>query len=218
MRYFLCLLSIVLLATQALSMGNSPAAPAKSSLNMLENFEDGNYAKDPEWWNFGNIDLSIIDRPAQGKHSLSVKGRASDWYVGGIGVYLLAPDADFSNYSGLEFDVFGSGEKSGTIKIELYDDDNGNNQIEADPGSYAPRYDDKFISELKVDWSGHKHIVIPFSEFIDNNPEAGDNIWNPAKTKTSGGLLQMQFIFLAASKTGNIGLVLDNIGFYKGTK
>jgi len=215
-RYIISLFLVLLIYCQVQGLAAPPQNPPESakSILIIEKFTDKNFTKDPEWWVFDNVQMSVT---TDGR--LSVKGKAADWYVGGMGTYLAQEGRDLSKYNSLEIDVWGNGPNSGVIKIELYDDDNGNMQIEQDPQkSYTPLYDDRLVYELKVDWKGLKHISIPLSEFEDNNPEAGDNIWNPQQSKGSGGLLQMQFIFVAASKTGRVDLQLDNIGFKEAKK
>lgn len=180
---------------------------------LIDNFEDSNYTKAEEWWTFGSLNLACVKDPAIGKYSLKISGKTNNWYIGGLGVYLGGPKNDLSQYSEFVMDVYGKGEKSGTLKIELYDDDNRNWQVEQDPSNnYEPLYDDRFYYELKVGWKGWKHIVIPFSEFKDINPKAGDNIWDPNVILGSGGLLQAQIIVIAPQKSGQVELYLDNIG------
>jgi hypothetical protein len=138
--------------------------------------------------------------------------------VGGIGTYIAKDKQDLSRAETLDLDIYGYGPGSGTLKIELYDDDNGNWQIEQDPKTFNPIYDDRFTFELKIDWKGWKHVSLPLAEFVDTNDQAGDNVWNPQQKGGSGGLLQMQLISIAASKTGKISYVLDNVEFREGAK
>ena len=190
------------------------AAPTGSISILIDNFEDGNIGVDPEWWVFDNIKLLPSHNPALGAIALEIGGETSDWYVGGFGTYLARPEHDFSSFGYLELAVYGGGPRSGILKIELYEDDNNNWQIEQDPKqNYAPVFDDRFSYELKVDWQGWKQIKIPLTEFADTNPLAGDNIWNPQKLGKSGGLLQMQFIALASSKSGAVHYIIDDVRF-----
>ncbi|OGC03407.1 hypothetical protein A2276_00625 [candidate division WOR-1 bacterium RIFOXYA12_FULL_43_27] len=181
---------------------------------MIDNFEDGNPGRDPEWWVFDNLKLKSSGSPAKDALALDCSGRASDWYVGGMGAYLAKDEYDFSSFNSLELSVFGFGPKSGTLKIELYEDDNGNWQIEQDPKkNYSPVFDDRFSYELKINWKGWKEVRIPLSDFTDTNPRAGDNVWNPQKLGKSGGLIQMQLYVLAASRNGSVHFILDNLRF-----
>ncbi len=218
MRYLLALFALVLMAFPSYSMGVKPyVAPTDVDIS-IENFEDANYTKNPEWWVFGNASLSITGNPAKDRFALSIKGSARDWYVGGIGTYLGGLKKDFSAYSSLEMDIYGHGPKSGTLKMELYQDANGNWQIEKDPKTFEPLFDDKFVYEQKITWDGWKHVSIPFLEFKRANPGVGSGIWNPGPHGSSGGLLEMQFIAVAASKTGTVDFVIDNIEFNGGSK
>ena len=68
--------------------------------------------------------------------------------------------------------------------IELFDDDNNNWEIEPHPELPSETLaDDKFIHTLKVDWVGWKVVIIPFSKFVDENNDIGDDRWNPYQTK-----------------------------------
>ena len=214
--------------------GPAPAASESKggygpNVYMIDDFEDGDYTSNPEWWKFDNVNLKVVgnsdylngDQASLNeikKYSLNVNGTCTDWYCGGMGTYAARKGVDFAKYNTFQVDVYGNGAGSGTLKIELNDDDNGNWQIEQDQKTFNPLYDDCFAFELKIDWKGWKHISIPLAEFVDTNPQAGDNIWNPQQTGSSGGILQMQLISVAASKTGKISYVLDNVEFREGAK
>ncbi|MFA4905827.1 MAG: carbohydrate binding domain-containing protein [Candidatus Margulisiibacteriota bacterium] len=185
---------------------------------MVDDFNDGEFKKIPEWWTFDKVTATVTKNPAKSGYALMIKGAARDWYVGGLGTYIAKDKQDLSKASTLDLDIYGFGPDSGTLKIELYDDDNGNWQIEQDNKTFNPIYDDRFAYELKIDWKGWKHISLPLAEFVDTNNGAGDNVWNPQQTGSSGGLLQMQIISIAASKTGKVNYVLDNVEFREGKR
>ena len=137
---------------------------------------------------------------------------AKSWYAGGCGSYIAKEGIDLSKYNNFVIDVYGNGAGSGTIKVELYDDDNKNWQVEQDAtNGYAAIYDDKFSYEVKVDWNGWKRVSIPFADFVDENPMVGDDVWNPQQVGASGGLLQVQFVCLATSEKGKVNVNADNI-------
>jgi hypothetical protein len=147
-----------------------------------------------------------------GSYSLLLKGPATNWYAGGCGSYIAKENQDLSKYNSFVIDIYGNGEGSGTVKIELFDDDNSNWQVEQDPAkSYAPIYDDKLVYSVSVDWSGWERVSIPLDDFVDDNPGVGDDIWNPAQSDDSGGFLQIQFVCIASTDTGMINLNADNI-------
>jgi hypothetical protein len=54
-------------------------------------------------------------------------------------------------------------------------------------------------------------LSIPLSDFVDDNPAVGDDIWNPQQTNGSGGLLQVQFVCLGSSEKGKVNFNLDNV-------
>lgn len=190
---------------------------------LIDNFESGSLKSPRDWWTFdiqkaeisSNRDLTEGDSAVAsevGKYSLLLSGISKNWYGGGCGTYIAKENQELSKYSNLSIDIFGRGPGYGTLKVELYDDDNKNWQIEQDPAkNYLPIYDDKFTYEIKVDWSGWKRVVIPLSDLIDENPMVGDDVWNPQQAGGSGGLLQIQFICLGGSEKGKIELNTDNI-------
>lgn len=220
-KLFLSLIVFAMFSGLVLAFASPPSSPkssqpGKTQTNQLliDDFEDGTISDDPEWWVFDSVNTQAVRKPAKGAYALSLKGKAGNWYVGGLGTYLAKGEQDLSQYSFIELDIYSSSQENGIFKIEFYDDDNGNWQIEQDPRkAYAPIYDDRFAYEQNINWTGWKHIKIPFSSFVDNNPEAGDNIWNPQQLGESGGFLQMQFITVAASKTGSIDFIIDDIKF-----
>lgn len=218
-----CALCFVLLCSFAWGMaGPAPKKPeAKVVLAekvfLIDDFESGSIKSPREWWTFdiekaeavSNKDLKTED---VGNYSLLLSGMAKNWYAGGCGTYLAKEGQDLSKYNNFQLDIYGNGPGSGTLKIELFDDDNGNWQAEQDPAkNYAPIYDDKFVHEIRVDWSGWKKVPLPLADFIDDNPMVGDDIWNPQQAGASGGLLQMQFICIASSDKGKVNYNVDNI-------
>jgi hypothetical protein len=190
---------------------------------LIDNFESGNLHSPRDWWTFDIKTADVVSNQSYrggdgkvasevGKYSLLLRGTANNWYAGGAGTYLAKEGLDLSKYNSFQIDIYGNGPGSGTLKVELLDDDNNNWQCEQDPKkSYAPVYDDKFVYDIRVDWMGWKRLVIPFADFNDDNPGVGDDIWNPQQTGGSGGLLQTQFICLGGSDKGNINYNVDNI-------
>jgi hypothetical protein len=185
---------------------------------LIDNFEDGDILQAPNWWKFDNVKFAVKDATAfkikpLGKYVLQVGGKANGWYVGGFGAYLAQP---VDKYSHLQLDVYGSGKESGTLKIELYEDDNGNKQIEQDIAhNYIPTKDDKWQYELKIDWKGWKQIAIPFTEFTLANAGVGNGVWDPDDKNGSGGLVNVQFIVVGATETSDVNFSLDNIKIVK---
>ncbi len=201
----------------------SGGAGTNSNLYMIDDFEDGDFASNPEWWKFDNVnprvvtnsDLQVGD-PASLRdiknYSCNITGTCTDWYCGGMGTYMARKGVDLSRYNAFQMDVYGNGPGSGTIKIELNDDDNGNWQIEQDPKkAYANIYDDKFVYNITVDWRGWKRVAIPVADFADENPGVGDDIWNPNQEGGSGGLVQAQLIFIGPKRAGNVRYNIDDV-------
>jgi Surface glycan-binding protein B xyloglucan binding domain len=209
------------------------AAPATApvlaeKVFLIDNFESNSLKSPREWWTFdlqkaapvSNKELKGGDDQVAaqvGNYSLQLSGPAKSWYVGGVGTYLAKEGQDLSKYNNIQLDVYGNGPGSGTMKIQLVDDDNNNWVVETDPKTFMPTKDDLWSYELKVDWDGWKRVSIPFTDFILENPGAGDGIWNPQQTNGSGGLLQMQIICLASSSDGKVNFNIDNISLTMGT-
>ena len=228
------LICLVLGITMAHGFGSAPPKKPETGPTVLaekvfliDNFESGSIKSPREWWTFdvekaeaaSNKDLTAGEKLDVGSYSLLLSGPAKNWYAGGCGTYIAKENQDLSKYSNFSLDVYGNGPGSGTLKIELFDDDNRNWQAEQDPAkNYAPIYDDKWVYEVRVDWNGWKRVSIPFADFTDDNPMVGDDVWNPGQAGGSGGLLQLQFICLASSDKGKVNYNADNIMLTTGEK
>jgi hypothetical protein len=230
---FLCLAASLVLAmggpAPKKAAETAPAAPVMAEkVFLIDDFESGSIRSPREWWTFdlqkaetvSNKDLKGGDDKAAatvGNYSLVMSGMAKSWYAGGVGSYIAKEAQDLSKYTNFSMDVYGKGPGSGTIKIELIDDDNNNWVVETDPAKNSiPTKDDRWVYEVKVDWDGWKQISIPFTDFVVDNPGAGDGIWNPQQINGSGGLLQVQFICIATTDSGKVDLNIDNVALTMG--
>ncbi len=186
---------------------------------LVDNFDDGELAVNPEWWQFGDLDVDIlVNNPKElkglSKRALRLTGRTSRWYLGGIGTYF---PMDARKFTHLKLLIKGVDPELGaSMVIELYDDDNGNFQIEPHPidGSML-KVDDRFVYNLKIDWLGWKVVIIPLEMFRDENPHFGDDIWNPYQEGGSGGLLQMQLLLMGLKENARVDIWLDAVKFFK---
>ncbi|MFA5034520.1 MAG: hypothetical protein WC500_01885 [Candidatus Margulisiibacteriota bacterium] len=191
------------------------AAEAELSFYMIDNFETGKFDK---WYKFGGMATRVVENGTPevkdtitescGDYSLDLKGNSTNYYVGGIGIDL---NVDATPFTRLQVDVYGlTGE--GKIKIELFDDDNGNYVLEQDSAKdWTPMKDDKWVAEVPVLGKGFTRVSIPFTAFRLENPGAGDGIWNPNQLNGSGGLLKIQMIMLTNQPKGEIEARIDNI-------
>jgi hypothetical protein len=205
----------------------TPVTPAvMGDTFLIDNFENGDYTTNPVWWKFDNITPKVVENAGYksgdadvvkeiGNYSLKITGSAKSWYAGGMGTYLAKEGQDLGGYNTLQLDVFGNGAGSGTIKIELVDDDKGNWKVEQDSKG-VPLYDDRFSYNLTVDWDGWKRIGIPLSDFVLDNPGHGNGVLTLSPVNKGGGLLQIQFIFIGAKEAGPLSFSLDNIKLVKG--
>ncbi|MBI5399930.1 hypothetical protein HZB07_04915 [Candidatus Saganbacteria bacterium] len=206
----------------------APVPHSRPAGLLIDDFEGGTFNVNPLWWVFDGVSPEVVSTANfregapevirdTSKYSLLIKGKArGNWYAGGMGVYIAKPGQDLSAYRNLQLDVYGFGPGFGRIKVELFDDDNGNWNMEQHTlEASAPLYDDRFVSDILVDWVGWKRVIIPFSDFKDDNPKVGDNIWNPEQTNRSGGWLQMQFIGLASEASGALQYAVDNVRLTK---
>jgi hypothetical protein len=183
---------------------------------LIDDFEDGNISKDPEWWKFGRLLSDVIKNKGKapkgetlGKNGLSIEGSTRNWYIGGLGTYIGVDAGAFTHFEML---VLGSGKDSGQLKIELWDDDNKNWKAEADSKKdYVPIYDDVYAYTLMIDWEGWKRVTLPFKDFADSNPGVGNDQWDPAQLDGSGGLLQMSLVALGRSASGKVEVILDDV-------
>ena len=134
-------------------------------------------------------------KPFLGRVSLQINGSSNNWYAGGLGVYL---NQDIHYFKTLKLVIFSPKITSGAIRIELYDDDNNNKIVDIDEEKQIPSKDDLFIYDLNLVWKGWKVVSIPLTDFVDFNPEVGDNKWNPNQLYGSAGLIQMQLVILSS--------------------
>jgi hypothetical protein len=184
---------------------------------VLDDFEDGELIMLPKWWAFGGVEAfveqnNISELNGLGNKSIRLRGYPKNWYIGGIGTHFTA---DMRPYNAMKLLVRGRGKSSGTLVIELYDDDNDNWIIEPhDFVEYKTKFDDKFVYTQQVNWLGWRVLIIPFDKFTDANPTIGDDKWNPYKIGNSGGLLQLQMIFSAGEKDKVADLQIDTIKFF----
>jgi hypothetical protein len=191
----------------------SPAVPGVTQEMIIDNFDDADVTLAPSWWLFDRVRVAFPEAPEKkhGLYYLKVTGKAEGYYVGGMGTY-IAKDA--SGFDTWVMDVLGNGPGTGTIKIQMLDDDNGNYQVEQD-SKYEPLYDDRVEYELPVTWTGWQTVEIPFNKFVDTNPGLGDDVFNPEQKNGSGGLIQAQLIFLTQSPTANLNVGIDNVRLIK---
>ena len=154
------ILFISLFAFSGLQAKNS------SKVMRIDTFEDGNATENPKWWAFGDMELTVIDNKLKEKYSgtrsLHFSGKTKQWYVGGVGTYF---GIDGTRYNAIKMYVKGIGPDSGSLMIELYDDDNENWHVETDEKDLSKlKYDDQFVYTLKVGWNGWKTVIIPFNK------------------------------------------------------
>jgi fucose 4-O-acetylase-like acetyltransferase len=162
----------------------------------------------PAWWHFGEIEIDrAVD--SDGRPVMRVRGRAPGMFAHGIGLYM---DRDVGKRRTLHLDIRGYGPSSGRIKIELLEDDNGNWEIEKDSRLFVPMHDDRFVREIRVDWDGWRNVVLSTDTFVDDNPGRGNDIFDPQRDLTSGGLLEMQLLFAPASpESDEIQIDIGNV-------
>ena len=176
---------LVLAGVFAVYTSAALAGPAPAMV--VDDFES---ADCPRWWTFGFLPSARVpaEAGAQGAFVLELRGSAPGAYAHGRGVFLAR---DIGERRHLVMLVRGEGPGSGRIKIELSEDDNGNWEIEKQPPLYVPLHDDRWVHELTVDWRGWREVTIPLALFRDDNPHAGNNVFDPARDLTSGGLLEL---------------------------
>ncbi len=213
MKRSLAILAVLLAVFPAYCQGSLPPKSPDASIGkfVIDNFESGDFKKGRDWWTFDRATTKFI-AGNNSRYALELKGDAHDWYVGGVGTYLAQKGQDLSRYDLFEMDVYGTGPDSGSLKIEMYQGTKGKGVLYENPKKgYDPKYVDRFVYNMKVDWKGWKHISAPIMEFVNDNPEARDTVWNPKPVNGSGGLLQIQIVAAAGSRSGRIAMALDNV-------
>jgi hypothetical protein len=187
------------------------SAPCFAAGQLIDDFEAGLTGRG--WWVF-DAKCEIVPAPSGGEKNgtkaLQISGPATSYYVGGLGCYLAREKQGLSKYKVVQLDIYGNGPGSGSLKIELIDDDNKGWACEQNE-KYQPTADDRFTSEIRVAWRGWKRVYLPLSNFIDDNPLVGDDLWNPAQENGSGGLLQIQLIAIASQPKGKVNLYVDSL-------
>lgn len=178
---------------------------------IIDEFQSGNDC--PAWWSFGTLTFDrSTDDAGDGStqnYYLTVRGSAEGLFANGCGVTLTR---DIGERRTLALDVRGYGPDSGRIKVELCEDDNGNWVVEKDPYLYTPLYDDRWVYEFTVDWSGWRQLSIPLALFNDDNPQGGNNIFDPTRDLTSGGLIELQMLFSPTPGARNqVQIDIDNL-------
>lgn len=202
-------------APQSSSVQDSSPAVYEKEL-VIDSFDDADIKAAPAWWTFDNLEETFPESKNElnGYYYLKLAGQANNYYVGGMGTYV---GKDLTDYDTLVVSVLGSGPNSGTLRLQLYDDDNNSYQLEQD-NTYKPLYDDYLEYELPVTWEGWRTVEIPLNKFVDMNQGVGDDVFNPEQKNGSGGLLHFQLVVIATSEKGSINMGLDNLKFVKKAK
>jgi len=197
----------------------NPAAPAIGVYEkelIIDRFDDADIKTTPAWWEFDALEKNFPEGKSEdnGYYYMQLTGQANNYYVGGMGTYV---GKDLTDFDTLVVSVLGTGPASGTLRLQLYDDDNTSYQLEQD-STYKPLYDDYLEYELPVTWEGWKTVEIPLNKFVDMNPGVGDDIFNPEQKSGSGGMLHFQMVVLAVAEKGKIDLGIDSLKFVKKSK
>ncbi|OGC03150.1 hypothetical protein A2276_07045 [candidate division WOR-1 bacterium RIFOXYA12_FULL_43_27] len=174
------------------------AIASNSTAYTIDDFEDGLLKNKPSWFSFDKISLRAVstrdlrdgESDKIGAYALLVGGATKDWYVGGIGVVL---GLDAASARSFNLDIYGYGEGSGKIKVELYDGNKNNTEIETK--------DDLWVKELEINWYGWRQVSFPLSEFKNMG----------TKKNRSGELAKLQLIFISTTQMGGINCALDNL-------
>jgi hypothetical protein len=115
---------------------------------------------------------------------------------------------DATGYDKFDMDVYGNGETSGKLKVELYESLSGSTDIEVGK-DWKPLRDNLWAKEIDVNWTGWKHLSIPIGEF--KNEGHGNGVWNPKLINGKGGLVKIQMISVATTQTGSVNYNVDNL-------
>lgn len=124
---------------------------------------------------------------------------------------------DANKVEALSIDIKNNANNPCYLQIQLFDDDNKNEVIEVykEYPSIISQ-DDKFIYTISLKPDEEKTFQIPINYFYDDNPNHGDNLWNPNQINGSGGLIQMQLLFFLLNKQKKdhkIDVIISKISF-----
>lgn len=180
--------------------------PAVEVVEIIEDFEayEGSATVPESWFNYGNAGggVSLIgpdDRFAQESQAEQNKALAwgfdaiSDPGYGGVGKEFTEP-VDWTNYTGLQFWFYGSGE-GGELQIEIGEDKT----------SDVERYRAPAFYDREIGW---QLITLPFESFSPSD-------WNPVP---GNGILDLRavynIVFAANSGESVEGVVIDDVAVY----
>lgn len=174
---------------------------AQLTFYLIDNFEEGSFSN--KWYVFDAINASVVNNPgskeadsiaeACGERSLQIKGKALNWYAGGMGTVL---DVNASDYSRFLVDVYGN-KNYGKIKVEIFEKKDNLKDQEI-----------KWVVELPILGTGFTRYSIPFSAFNLDNPK--EVIFHPNK---GGQISKIQIIFIGSSEKSNVEAIIDNLMF-----
>lgn len=210
-RGWVARLSLALAVAAVVAAYSGPAFARPNRDLIIEDFEQPQKCRPS--WSFGavTLDRCVPPDPDSRSAALCVRGNKLATAGHGFGLYL---NDELGARQTLELDVRGTGVRSGRVKIELSEDDNGNWDVEKDPRLFTPLYDDRVVFELSVDWNGWRHLRIPLSLFSDDNPGHGNDRFDPRRDLTSGGLLELQLLFSPLGAGSDwVELDIDNVVF-----
>ena len=194
---------------------------AKQDVYIVDTFTHGLGTEKDSWWQFDDILLTVErnkpkskqEKKILGEKSLRVQGATKQWYYGGVGRYL---GVDLLPYNAIKVVLYSSKANSALVRVQLFDDDNNNWRVDLNHTQEKAVLDDVFEYNILMDWEGWRVVTIPVVDFKDSNPTVGDNIWNPYYTGSSGGMLQMQFMFFSPKEQeSTLDIRIDAIKFVK---
>eukprot|EP01047_Picozoa_sp_COSAG01_P023927 COSAG01_NODE_1461_length_10242_cov_4.896283_4_plen_249_part_00 len=150
-----------------------------------------------------NIEVKHVTRNKKKLIKISSKNQKKSRILEtGMLTYFLNIDAE--PYQALQIKIKNNSANICKMQIELFDDDNNNKVIEVyKKQPHILSQDDKFIYTEELKNNTWETLICPINTFYDNNKNTGDNIWNPNQNEESGGLIQMQILFISEKKADN---------------
>ena len=222
-RSFLVLFLICIHYQAFATYDQKPVADQRPKVFVLDTFDDEEIDKNPSWWTFGQLNIGFEknkketnqEKKILTKSAIQLISKTSNWFFGGFGRYL---GVDMSPYKTLKLVIFSPKENSAMIRVQLFDDDNGNWFVDQEISDQNPNKivsrDDIFTASIFCNWKGWKVVSIPLTDFKDSNPGIGDDVWNPHYSAGSGGLLQVQLLFFSSKdKNSDLDIKIDSMKF-----
>ncbi|OGI07378.1 MAG: hypothetical protein A2Y40_10895, partial [Candidatus Margulisbacteria bacterium GWF2_35_9] len=175
---------------------------------IIDNYEDANLSTQPSWTPADGLVITASNEGSTGNYSLKATNHATNYYGGYMSAYVGDKDTNWAAYNYVHLVINNQGKKGDKLKIEIFDNDNNNYEINTGAGLLG---DDKFAYEFSIPNNQWKDIYIPYSVFTDINSATGDNTLNLAPANSYPGVLMIGFAISSVSQNADVKMLIDQI-------